>query len=85
MTLNKRSLKKLTDSWRITITKEQQRKILARFRDEPWPYEWSDQDITVQIRTFLAYGQFNKEPMGLYDIFGNPTRKLETPEGEPPF
>jgi hypothetical protein len=49
MTLNKRKLRKLAESWRISLTKVQERIILARFKEEPWPYEWGEQDITEQI------------------------------------
>jgi hypothetical protein len=49
MTLNKRKLKKLSDSMRVFITKEQKQLILERFSQEPWPYVWSEQDIIMQI------------------------------------
>jgi len=49
MTLNKRKLRKLGESWRMSFTWEQERIILARFKEEPWPYEWSEQDISEQI------------------------------------
>jgi len=53
MTLTKRSLKKLCESWRIVITGEQERLILERFSEEPYPYEWGEQDITEQIRQII--------------------------------
>ena len=49
MTLTKLKLKKLCESMRILITKEQEQLILERFGEEPWPYEWSEQDIIMQI------------------------------------
>jgi len=54
MTLNKRKLKKLGESMWIIFTEEQERIILERFSEEPWPYEWSDWDITMQIRQIIA-------------------------------
>ena len=53
MTLNKRSLKKLSESMRVCFTQEQERIILERFGEEPWPYEWSEQDISEQIDRIL--------------------------------
>jgi hypothetical protein len=49
MTLTKCSLKKLGESMQIRFTKEQECVILERFGDEPWPYEWSEQDIVEQV------------------------------------
>ena len=42
------------------ITNEQRFAILERFSIEPEPYEWSEQDITLQIRNFLGCGEFVK-------------------------
>jgi hypothetical protein len=50
MTLNKRSLKKLSESMRVLFTDEQERIILERFGTEPEPYAWSEQDIAEQVR-----------------------------------
>ena len=60
MTINKRWLRKTTESMRVLITKEQERLILERFSEEPWPYAWSEQDIVTQILNFLGYGEFVK-------------------------
>ena len=60
MTLNKRKLKKLGESMWIHFTKEQERMILERFSTEPEPYEWSEQDIVVQIQNYLGCGEFVK-------------------------
>ena len=60
MTINKRKLRKLLESWRISATKIQERIILGRFSTEPEPYEWSDQDICVQIQNYLGCGEFSK-------------------------
>ena len=43
-----------------SITAEQKRIILDRFGTEPEPYEWSDQDIEIQIRNFLNCGHWEK-------------------------
>jgi hypothetical protein len=45
---------------RITITKEQEIVLLKHFSEEPWPYEWSQQDISVQFRNYLHCGHFEK-------------------------
>ena len=60
MTLNKRGLKKLGESMWVCFTEEQKRIILERFGTEPEPYEWSEQDIVVQIQNFLGCGEFVK-------------------------
>ena len=60
MTINKRWLKKTCESMWVPITKEQERRILEHFGTEPEPYEWSEQDICIQIRNFLWCGEFVK-------------------------
>ena len=60
MTLTKRELKKLGESMWVGFTQEQERVILDRFGTEPEPYEWSEQDIVVQIQNFLGCGEFSK-------------------------
>lgn len=54
MTRNKRKLAQFSESMRLLLTKEQEQIILERFRTEPDDgYEWSEQDITEQIRHIL--------------------------------
>jgi len=60
MTINRRSLKNMMQSMRVLITKEQEQAILERFGTEPEPYEWSQQDIAVQIRNYLHCGKWEK-------------------------
>lgn len=60
MTLTKKSLRKWEESARIRITEEQRNVIFDRFGTEPEPYEWSEQDINVQIQNFLGCGEFVK-------------------------
>jgi hypothetical protein len=60
MILTKRDLRKRQKSTFTPITEEQRRAILNRFGTEPWPYEWSEQDIDVQIQNFLGCGEFVK-------------------------
>ena len=50
----------LENNMRTIITPEQKRVILERFGTEPEPYEWSDQDIYIQIRSYLGCGEFVK-------------------------
>lgn len=58
MTINKKWLRKTAESMRVLISKEQERLILERFSEEPFPYEWSEQDIHVQIQNFIGGGEF---------------------------
>jgi len=60
MTLTKKALVRSLDSLRIFATKEQNAIILERFDTEPFPYEWSEQDIFTQIQNFLGCGEFVK-------------------------
>jgi hypothetical protein len=60
MTIDRRKLKKLAESMRVWLTKEQDYIILERFGAEPHPHEWSEQDISVQIQNFLGCGEFVK-------------------------
>jgi len=60
MTLNEKALAKWEESMRIPISKEQKIAILQRFGSEPEPYEWSEQDISVQIQNFLGCREFVK-------------------------
>lgn len=60
MTLNKRKLRAMCKAMRKTITKEQEDVLLERFAEEPWPFEWSQQDIYVQVGNYLYCGHFEK-------------------------
>lgn len=50
MTLTEKSLRQWEESMFILLTDEQRRIILDRFGTEPEPYEWTEQDISEQIR-----------------------------------
>jgi len=83
MTLNKRKLNKIALSMWVTFTKEQECLILERFGEEPWPYEWTEQDIAIQIRNLLHSGVFVKEPKECtHNIFGIPIREWKPTEDE---
>ena len=61
MTLTEKSLRMLQKSMRIRkITDEQEIAVLERFSTEPKPYEWTEQDIFVQIQNYLGCGEFIK-------------------------
>jgi hypothetical protein len=45
---------------RITLTKPQRQAVLERFGTEPEEYEWTDFDISIQIKNFLEIGNFVK-------------------------
>ena len=63
MTITEKYLLDWEKSARIRITPEQKQSILARFGDEPTPYEWTEQDIAVQVQNFLGCGEFVKSVM----------------------
>ena len=60
MTITKRYLRDLEKSARVYFTEEEKRIILERFGTEPLPYEWSEQDIAVQIGNYLYCGHWEK-------------------------
>ena len=60
MTLSKWELKRIAQSMRICMSKEQEQAILERFGTEPEPYEWTEQDIMVQLQNYRASGEFVK-------------------------
>jgi hypothetical protein len=60
MTLSKWKLKRIAQSMRLCMSKEQEQAILERFGTEPEPYEWSEQDIMVQLQNYLGCGEFVK-------------------------
>ena len=60
MTLNEKSLNKWVETSFAPINAVQRQAILERFGAEPEPYEWTEQDIWVQIRNYLACGEFVK-------------------------
>jgi len=76
MTINKRWLKKTCGSMWVSITKEQERLILERFGTEPEPYEWTDEDIYIQIRNLLWSGEFVKA------VRDNSEHSYPLPDGE---
>ena len=60
MTITKKYLRDLEKSANAHLSSEQKRTILDRFGTEPEPYEWSEQDIAVQIRNYLSCGHWEK-------------------------
>jgi hypothetical protein len=51
----------MQESLRIRqIADEQRAAILERFEEEPYPHEWSEQDIVTQVQNFLGCGEFVK-------------------------
>ena len=63
MTINRRWLRKWQESMFTSLTKEQESTILGHFGTEPEPYEWSEQDIAIQLRNFVECGVFVKGKM----------------------
>ena len=53
MILTKYGMRKLSEGMCISFTAEQEGVILERFSKEPLPYEWSEQDISEQIRQII--------------------------------
>lgn len=66
MILTKRSLKKLGEGMLILFTAEQERIILERFGKEPCPYEWSEQDISEQIRQIVHDNPYTVKPLPIF-------------------
>ena len=60
MTITKKYLRDLEKATFTTITPEQKEIILERFGTEPEPYEWSEQDISVQISNYLYCSHWEK-------------------------
>ena len=60
MTLTKKTLNRWLESMRVMANNAQKDKILERFSEEPHPYEWSEQDISVQIENYITCGEFVK-------------------------
>ncbi len=60
MTISEKYLRDMEESTHIRITDGQKQMILERFGVEPWPYEWSQQDIAVQIGNYLYCGHWEK-------------------------
>ncbi len=60
MILTQNELNKWAESTVTFITAEQNKIILERFGSEPEAYEWSEQDIYVQIRNYLRCGHWEK-------------------------
>ena len=60
MTITKQHLAQWQENMRVSLNKAQETAILTHFGTEPEPYEWTEQDITEQIRYFLDYGSFVK-------------------------
>jgi hypothetical protein len=60
MILTKKDLDKWEKATFTLLTSDQRQMILERFGAEPDPYEWSEQDIGVQIKNFLVCGDFVK-------------------------
>ena len=60
MTITKQYLRKWEENNRKHLTHEQKQMFLERFSEEPYPYEWSAQDIDVQIGNYLYCGEWEK-------------------------
>jgi hypothetical protein len=45
---------------RWSLTKAQKSAIMKRFGTEPEPYDWTEQDIAIQVRNFVECGVFVK-------------------------
>jgi len=60
MTINRKYLRDLEKCSFTFIPEDKKRIILERFSTEPEPYDWTEQDIVVQISNFLGCGEFEK-------------------------
>jgi len=50
MILTEKALRGWEESMLVRLTPQQRQTILDRFRTEPEPYEWTEQDVAEQIR-----------------------------------
>lgn len=64
MTITKKFLRDWERSARIRFTDEEMAIFLERFGTEPEPYEWSEQDIEVQIENYRYCGHWEKPIIG---------------------
>lgn len=63
MTLNIRFLNEMFRIWGDHIDKPLEEYLLAMYEEEPFPYEWDEQDLYEQIRKLIV--QYNQ---GKFDI-----------------
>jgi len=56
MIIDAKVLANMEKSMRIQLTPEQRQAVLQSFGVEPEPHEWSEQDISEQIRHYLKNG-----------------------------
>ena len=54
MILTEKSLQQWEKSMFTPLSAQQRQIILGRFGTEPEPYEWTEQDISEQIRNIIA-------------------------------
>jgi len=68
MTVTKKYLRDWEKSARIRFTDEQKRMFFDYFGEEPYPHEWSEQDIYYHIRNYIVRGYWEKEePIDSFD------------------
>jgi len=60
MIIKAKYLRDWEESSFTSITAQQKRIILERFGTEPEPYEWTEEDICIQIQNYLSCGEFVK-------------------------
>jgi len=68
MTITKRKLKKLCKDNRWVICSDLETYILDYFKDEPYPYTWSEQDIYEQIRKLVVKNALSHKKEDIYSI-----------------
>lgn len=58
MTLTRKMIDSLRFPWRMDIDNELEAQLLKRFRNEPYPNEYSEQDLFEQVRKYvMSYNQ----------------------------
>jgi hypothetical protein len=60
LTLTKKAINRLEETMFRPISTAQKETIFQRFGTEPEPHEWTEEDISIQIRNFLDCGEFVK-------------------------
>lgn len=64
MTLTIRLLNEMFRMWGDHIDKPLEQYLLAMYEEEPFPYEWSEQDLYEQIRKLIL--QYNQGKLNIF-------------------
>ena len=83
MILTRSKLNQLEESMRLPMTQRQKADILEHFGTEPQPYQWTEEDIVIQIRNFMERGVFSRPAPGDFDYSQSYNQHNGLIDGEP--